>query len=496
MTFASVEFLCFFPVVIGLLLLIQRVLPLSEQRRQTAGHVVLLIASYIFYGWWDARFCTLLMGITLIAFYSAAPRDEKRPGASRAALLVGVGTPLLVLGVFKYYDFFVDSFCQAFHINNGAALQLILPVGISFYTFQSLSYTIDVYTGRIEKEQSFLRFALYISFFPQLVAGPIVKAADFLPQLAQQRRVTLRRLEEGVQIFAFGMFKKLVLADNLSLFVDEVYRTPDIFHSGTVLLAVVSYGIQIYMDFSGYSDMAIGCARCLGYDLNKNFDLPYLSRNVSEFWKRWHISLSSWLQQYLYIPLGGNRKGTVRTYVNLMATMLLGGLWHGANWTFVVWGGLHGAALCVHKCFLRFTRARKNAPSDRGRKADPSGNGKTGRRLGTLCAILLTDAFVLFCWIFFRAESMGQAAAVIRRLLGFYDGVVHVYSWSIVAILLVAAAMIAAQIRSRRRGETVQGFYPLLPLDRYWGLVLFFLEIGLILGLAYVQGNPFIYFQF
>lgn len=482
MTFASVEFLCFFPIVIGLLLLVQRVLPLSDQVRQTAGHVVLLAASYIFYGWWDARFCTLLMGITLIAFSSAARKDETRPGASRAALIIGVGTPLLVLGVFKYYDFFVDSFCQAFHITNSAALQLILPVGISFYTFQSLSYTIDVYNGRIEKEQSFLRFALYISFFPQLVAGPIVKAADFLPQLAQQRKITLRRMEEGVQIFAFGMFKKLVLADNLSLFVDEVYRTPDIYHSGTVLLAVVSYGIQIYMDFSGYSDMAIGCARCLGYDLNKNFDLPYLSRNVSEFWKRWHISLSGWLQQYLYIPLGGNRKGTVRTYINLMVTMLLGGLWHGANWTFVIWGGLHGAALCIHKCFLRLAGNRKEQPS---------------HGAAALCSILLTDAFVLLCWIFFRAGSVEQAVSVICRLVGFHDGVVHVYSWSIVAILLVAVCTVIAKVRSSRsRERVVQGFYPILPLDRYWGLVLFFLEIGLILGLAYVQGNPFIYFQF
>lgn len=488
MTFASVEFLCFFPAVIVLLLILQRLLPLTEQVRQTASQLVLLIASYIFYGWWDARFCTLLMGITLIAFCSARRRDEAHPAAGRAALVVGVGTPLLVLGIFKYYDFFVESFCQAFHINNGAALSLILPVGISFYTFQSLSYTIDVYNGKIEKEGSFLKFALYISFFPQLVAGPIVKAADFLPQLSQQRRITLRRVEEGVQIFAFGMFKKLVLADNLSLFVDEVFRTPDIYHSGTVLLAIVSYGIQIYMDFSGYSDMAIGCARCLGYDLNKNFDLPYLSRNVSEFWKRWHISLSSWLQQYLYIPLGGNRKGTARTYVNLMATMLLGGLWHGASWTFVIWGGLHGAALCIHKCFLRLTGGQKGRSPET--KAHSSG-------IAAWCSVLLTDVFVLFCWIFFRAESMGQAFQVIRQLTGFRDGVVHIYSWSIAAILLVAAAAVAAVIRSRRRREgTVHGFYPMLPLDRYWGLVLFFLEVGLILGLAYVQGNPFIYFQF
>lgn len=488
MTFASAEFFVLFFTVVALLLLLQRALPLSKRARQTGSHLVLLAASYIFYGWWDARFCTLLLGVTLISFVTAAPKDSMRPAASRAVLAVGVGVPLLVLGVFKYYDFFVESFCQAFHITNHAALNLILPVGISFYTFQALSYTIDVYRGKLEKEKSFLKFALYIGFFPQLVAGPIVKAADFLPQLREERRITLQRLERGVQIFAFGMFKKLVLADNLSLFVDEVFGIPGIYHWGTVLLAVVSYGIQIYMDFSGYSDMAIGCAECLGYDLNRNFNLPYISRNVSEFWKRWHISLSGWLQQYLYIPLGGNRKGVVRTYVNLMLTMLLGGLWHGANWTFVLWGGLHGAALCIHKCFLRVTGSRRDKDTEeQNKKSFPA----------AICCILLTDLFVLFCWIFFRAESVSQALAVIGVLTHFGDGIVHIYSGSLFAIVLVMAATAAAYVRSmRRKEENVQGFYPVLPLNRYWALVLFFLEIGLIVGLAYVQGNPFIYFQF
>lgn len=488
MTFASAEFFVLFFITAALLLLLQRVLPLGERARQAGSHVILLAASYIFYGWWDARFCTLLLGVTLVSFVTAAPKDPMRLAASRAALAVGVGTPLLVLGVFKYYDFFVESFCQAFQIANHAALNLILPVGISFYTFQALSYTIDVYHGKLRKEKSFLKYALYIGFFPQLVAGPIVKAADFLPQLKEERRITLKRVEQGVQIFAFGMFKKLVLADNLSPFVDAVFGTPEIYHWSTVLLAVISYGIQIYMDFSGYSDMAIGCAGCLGYDLNRNFNLPYISRNVSEFWKRWHISLSGWLQQYLYIPLGGNRKGTVRTYVNLMLTMLLGGLWHGANWTFVLWGGLHGVALCIHKCFLRLTGGgRRKDRESRDKKAFPA----------ALCYIVLTDLFVLFCWIFFRAESVSQAVAVIGVLAHFGDGIVHMYSWSLVSIVLLAAATAAAYVRSARRKEsTMQGFYPVLPLNRYWALVLFFLEIGLIVGLAYVQGNPFIYFQF
>lgn len=493
MTFASIEFLILFLVVLALLLVVQRILPIKEKARQQLGHFILLVASYIFYGWWAARFCTLLLGVTFIAFFSAKKKDVTHLGLSRIYLLIGVGTPLAVLALFKYFDFFVDSFCNLFQIEASPALGLILPVGISFYTFQALSYTIDVYNGRIEKEKSLIHFALYIGFFPQLVAGPIVKASEFLPQLMERRFVTGKRLAEGIQIFVFGMFKKVVLADNLSVYVDEVFRTPSVFGSGTVLLAVVSYAIQIYMDFSGYSDMAIGCAKCLGYDLNKNFNLPYLSQNVSEFWKRWHISLSTWLQQYLYIPLGGNRKGEVRTYVNLMLTMLLGGLWHGADWTFVLWGGLHGAALCVHKFYLK--KFHKD---------------KTGSVHGVVrfANIVLTDIFVCFCWIFFRAGSMEEAGLVLRQLFSFRTGVTHIYSWSIVALILVIVATFAAMIRHRSiqkeqsdknrtaAGFWIDGYYPVLNLNRFWSLVAFFVEIGLILGLAYVQGSPFIYFQF
>lgn len=489
MTFASIEFLLFFVMVLLMMVLIQH-FGRGRKYTQTLCHTVLLIASYIFYGWWNVKLCTLLCGVTMIAFFSARKKDEAHLRMSRLYLLLGVAAPLTVLGIFKYFDFFVESFCEMLRIESAVSLKLILPVGISFYTFQALSYTIDVYNGRIEKEESFLRFALYISFFPQLVAGPIVKASEFLPQLMEDRRVTLRRLEGGVQIFVFGLFKKIVLADNLSVFVDEVYRMPQIFHSGTVLLAVISYAIQIYLDFSGYSDMAIGCAKCLGYDLNKNFNLPYISQNISEFWKRWHISLSTWLQQYLYIPLGGNRKGRLRTYLNLFLTMLLGGLWHGADWTFVLWGGLHGLALCIHKWY-----------------AKNMGSGKDGAKNPAvrMTNILLTNILVCFLWIFFRASDLNQAMQVIHRLLGWHDGIVHIYSWSVAAIVIVAAATVMAYIHSRKAiretddteyGKRVNGYYPIRNLTQYGSLVLFFVEIGLILGLAYVKGSPFIYFQF
>ena len=343
MNFVSIAFFVFFVIVLGL----QLVLKKSWMRQ-----AVLLIASYVFYGWWDWRFCFLMLGLTVVAFFTALGL-EKRPG-DKKIVAAGVIVPLAVLFFFKYMNFFVDSFCGAFGITAPGALAIILPVGISFYTFQSLSYTIDAWRGKVEISHDFMKFALYIAFFPQLVAGPIVKAADFLPQLDEERRPTKRGLAGGLSIFFWGLLKKAVLADQLSPFVDAVFAAPNAYASVSVALAVLAYAMQIYFDFSGYSDMAIGCAKCMGYDLAKNFDLPYISKNVSEFWKRWHISLSSWLQQYLYISLGGNRKGRTRTYVNLMLTMLLGGLWHGAGVNFIIWGGLHGAALCVHQVWHRW----------------------------------------------------------------------------------------------------------------------------------------------
>ena len=342
MSFVSVAFF----VLFALTLAAQWLLP-SRRLRQLA----LLAASYVFYGWWDWRFCFLMLFLTAVAFFTGL-RLEKKPG-SRPALALGVMVPLAVLFFFKYMGFFVDSFCALFGLNPACALRILLPVGISFYTFQSLSYTIDAYRGKVAISHDFCKFALYIAFFPQLVAGPIVKAADFLPQLEEDRRPTGAGVAQGMNLFLWGMLKKAVFADQISPFVDSVFATPAAFSSGTVALAVLAYAIQIYFDFSGYSDMAIGCAICLGYDLMKNFDLPYLSRNVSEFWKRWHISLSTWLMEYLYIPLGGNRKGRARTYLNLMITMLLGGLWHGAGINFILWGGFHGLALCAHKAWAR-----------------------------------------------------------------------------------------------------------------------------------------------
>ena len=479
MTFSSLTFLIFFLILYGLILLFnsKRICAgLSEKQQLNCKHGILLIASYIFYGWLDYRFCALLLALTAIAWFCARKIEQQKH--RKLYTFIGVVIPLLVLGIFKYFNFFVDSFAALLGLDSAGVLRILLPVGISFYTFQSLSYTIDVLRGSIPSA-SFTDVALYISFFPQLVAGPIVKASDFIPQLRSNHKLTLKDLSQGVQIFVMGLFKKIVLADNLAPFVDSVFEKPLAYSSGTVILAVVAYSIQIYCDFSGYSDMAIGSARCLGYHFNRNFNIPYISKNVTEFWKRWHISLSTWLQEYLYIPLGGNRKGKVRRYINLMLTMVLGGLWHGANYTFIIWGFLHGVALCIHKPFMQWRKSRKST------------------FLGSALAMAVTYVFVCICWVFFRAENLQVAWDVLTRMFCFTGGITHVYSWALFAIGVMIIGHVVAWLHSRKQGsKQVDGFYPILDLNRIPALVLLFLVVLLTFALAYTDANPFIYFQF
>ena len=461
MSFASIEFLLFF----GFVLVVTAVLEHKFSAR--IKEAFLLLASYFFYGYWDWRFCFLLLFVTVSSYFTAKNSHKK------FAYISGVVIPLVVLGFFKYFNFFLDSASKLIGKDLGV-LRIILPVGISFYTFQALSYVIDVNRGKIEAENDFTKLALYISFFPQLVAGPIVRAADFLPQLRQDRKVELKNIKWGVQVFVFGLFKKIVIADHLSVFVDDVYSKPAAFHWATIILAIIAYSIQIYFDFSGYSDMAIGCAKCLGYDFNKNFNLPYISQNVTEFWRRWHISLSTWLKEYLYIPLGGNRKGKARQYINLFLTMLLGGLWHGANWTFVFWGAINGAALCVDKV---------------RRKKKQQGVTK-------IINIIATFLFITFTWIFFRAESFEVAGAVIKGIFTLQNGIKQPFTWAFVALAVLSVATVMAENKSKKEKKETDGYYPILDLNSVWGLTAFFVEIGLIFALAYTGENPFVYFQF
>jgi alginate O-acetyltransferase complex protein AlgI len=359
---------------------------------------VTLFSLYFYYKSSGIYFLLLILA-TVVDFTLARMISESHDHLKRKVYLVAsLAINLGVLGYFKYTNFLFDSF---FGLTGGdyEPMDIFLPVGISFFTFQSLSYTIDVYRGSLKPVDSILDYAFYLSFFPQLVAGPIVRAADFLPQIHRPTVVTPEMFGRGVFLIATGLFKKAVISDYISInFVDRVFDAPALYTGIENLFAVYGYALQIYCDFSGYSDMAIGIALLLGFHFNINFDSPYRSKNITEFWRRWHISLSSWLKDYLYISLGGNRKGKVRTYLNLMITMLLGGLWHGAAWRFVIWGGLHGIALAAHKIFMdRFDIVGKSKVWDYG-------------------GVLLTFHFVCLCWIFFRAADIPTVGVMLKQI--------------------------------------------------------------------------------
>ena len=358
MLFQTPEFLLFIGAV---LLLYWGVL----RGRRTAQNLMLLAASYVFYGWWDWHFLGLIFFSTLVDYVCGILLDRRQATdpnryelserARKRVLLASLICNLGLLGFFKYYNFFTESLASSFWVLLGYEfepwfLEIAVPVGISFYTFQSLSYTIDIYRGKLSSRRSFLDFALFVAIFPQLVAGPIVRAKEMLPQIEEDRRFDLNKAQEGIWLILWGLVKKVVIADNIARVTDTLYH-PDVYNLGSPLALAAAYAftVQIYCDFSGYTDIARGTARLLGFELPLNFRLPFFAKNPSDLWARWHITLSSWLRDYLYISLGGNRKGASWTYFNLMATMVLGGLWHGANDNFIAWGFYHGLVLVVYR---------------------------------------------------------------------------------------------------------------------------------------------------
>ncbi|MDL2328086.1 MBOAT family protein [Ruminococcaceae bacterium OttesenSCG-928-A11] len=472
MSFVSLAFLILFVVTYALC----RVFKGRTQR-----HIILLIASYVFYGYWDIRFLLLLIGQTFIS-YALALKIESETNRRSARLLcaVGVSCSLLILGFFKYFNFFIESASRLLGMAEFSALNIILPVGISFYTFQALSYLLDVYRGKLHARRSFVKISLYITFFPQLVAGPIVRAETFLPQLDHDQVMTKGNLLEGIQIFLFGLVKKVVIADRLALCVDAVFDAPASYNGLSIMLAVIAYSIQIYCDFSGYSDMAIGVARVFDFELCRNFDMPYISKNPTEFWRRWHISLSQWLRDYLYISIGGNRKGKARTYINLMVTMLLGGLWHGANWTFVVWGGLHGLALVVHKFFVEARQQQGLAVK-----------GKVPRAVITGLSVLATYIFTCVCWVFFRAETVPDAMSILGRMLTNAPGVAYYYVFIPIFVLVIGVAFVMGMVRN-----AWSGYYPVLDIGKFQGQFIVAFVVFMTLIFFYAGDTAFIYFQF
>ncbi|WP_244178488.1 MBOAT family O-acyltransferase [Maribacter litoralis] len=368
-------------------------------------NILLLLASYIFYAWWDYRFLSLII-ISSCIDYIAGLQIFKASNQSRRKfwLYVSLIANLGFLGVFKYYNFFAESFSQLMNQAgwqpNDLTLNIILPVGISFYTFQTLSYTIDIYRKDFQPTTNILSFFTYIAFFPQLVAGPIERASNLLPQMERKRNLSKEWIKEGLVQIVIGLFRKIVIADTIAAYVDLIYADVGIYNSSSILLATFLYAFQIYFDFAGYSDIAIGSAKLLGFKFHQNFNLPYFSKSLTEFWRKWHMSLSFWLRDYLYISLGGNRKGIKITYRNLLLTMLLGGLWHGSSWNFIIWGGIHGFVLAIEKYIKSKSFSIKLKPIN-------------------FLGYPITFAVVLLAWVFFRAQNLTIATIAIKKILLF-----------------------------------------------------------------------------
>ena len=366
---------------------------------------VTLFSLYFYYKSSGIYFLILIFSTIVDYLLANAIYHTENKNKKRGILVLSIILNLGLLAYFKYTNFLYEIFCDFSH-HSFSPLQIFLPVGVSFFTFQSLSYTIDIYRGTLKPVKNILDYAFFVTFFPQLVAGPIVRAADFIPQIFKPVKITDEMIGRGVFLIACGLIKKMIIADYISAnFVDRIFDNPVLYSGLENLAGVYGYALQIYCDFSGYSDMAIGIALLMGFHYNLNFDSPYQSTNITEFWHRWHISLSTWLRDYLYISLGGNRKGKVRTYFNLFITMVLGGLWHGAGLKYILWGTMHGAALAIHKLYLQITGKRNLGSNHK--------NSFLSRTLG----LILTFNFVCFCWIFFRAQNMDYAMQMIRQIL-------------------------------------------------------------------------------
>ena len=453
----------------------------------------LLGASYYFYMCWKAEYLVLIVISTLID-YVAGLRMGKTTVRSRRKkyLMLSLVANLGILFTFKYANFFSESLRVALNQFNifydMPMFDLLLPVGISFYTFQSMSYTIDVYRGEQQPERHLGKFALYVAFFPQLVAGPIERSLRLLPQFDRVFKFDYERVVSGLRLMLWGFFKKLVIADRLAIYVNEAYNHPAEYQGLTLLLATYFFAIQIYCDFSGYSDIAIGAARVMGYDLMTNFRQPYFSKSISEFWRRWHISLSTWFRDYLYIPLGGNRVGKQRWYFNLFAVFVISGLWHGANWTFVVWGALHGG-------YLIFAIVTADW---RQKLAHWSGLAKRPA-LHNLLRTLITFHLVLFAWIFFRANSLSEAFMIIGNMAALDFSLESLKSLNIalgwgellVAIGSILFLELAHLLQSRGK---VHSWITARPAALRWSV--YYLLLLAIAFFGVFNHSEFIYFQF
>ena len=468
MLFNSLDFAIFLPIVFILFWII-------PNKNLTSQNLLIVFSSYVFYGWWDWRFLSLIIFSTVVDFLVGQQLSKEHKDIMRKLLLfISLFINLGFLAIFKYYNFFLENFIEAFNLFgmkiNANSLNIILPVGISFYTFQTLSYTIDVYNRKLLSTKNFLAFSAFVCFFPQLVAGPIERASNLLPQFYKKQVFYYTNISEGVKSIIYGFFLKLVIADRVAIYVNTIYNNVDAHEGLSFVLATIFFAIQIYCDFAGYSLIAIGTARLFGFKLMKNFNRPYFSFSVSEFWRRWHISLSSWFRDYLYIPLGGNKVSNNRILINILITFVISGLWHGANWTFIIWGALNGLYIIIEKFLIK--KSKKN-----------------------IINILTTFFLICFSWIFFRANNLNDALYIIKTIFSnigsLYVPTSDVTSlyYSIIVILILLTVEIKHEffdtIFTIRKNKIifVRWFY-------YCVLIFIILYIGVF------DSSQFIYFQF
>ena len=395
MLFNSLEFILFFLIVFILYWFVLH-------KKLKHQNLLLLASSYLFYGWWDWRFLSLIIISSVVDYYLGIKIFQSNNDKRRKRLLfISLAVNLGFLGFFKYCNFFIDSFVNLlaqFNFNiDTYTLNIILPVGISFYTFQTLSYSIDIYKRKMEPTRNAISFFTFVAFFPQLVAGPIERAKNLLPQFSKKREFNYQLARSGGRLVLLGFFKKIVVADSLAVLVNAVYNNPEGYAGIPMIIATVFFAFQIYCDFSGYSDIAIGISRFLGFNLMTNFRTPYFSKSLTDFWRRWHISLSTWFKDYVYIPLGGSRGTSFRVGINLFITFLVSGLWHGANWTFIAWGAIHGIILIIEKYFNKRVNIQNNV-------------------FTRVISIIYTFLIVCFAWIFFRSNSISDAFYIINNM--------------------------------------------------------------------------------
>ncbi|MFH2036260.1 MAG: MBOAT family O-acyltransferase [Candidatus Zixiibacteriota bacterium] len=482
MLFNSLQYLIFFPLVVAIYFSIPH----------KYRWAMLLAASYYFYMCWKAEYIILIIVSTLIDYFAGIQMGKKSNKKSRKLyLLLSLFSNLGLLFAFKYFNFFSDSMREIFHtfnlFYNMPLFNVLLPVGISFYTFQTLSYTIDIYMGKREPERNLGIFALYVSFFPQLVAGPIERSTRLMPQFFEKHNFEYQRVADGLKLMLWGFFKKVVIADSAAVVVNQIYNNPHDYTGLPIWIATYLFAIQIYCDFSGYSDIAIGSAQVMGFKLMDNFRIPYYSKSISEFWKRWHISLSTWFRDYLYIPLGGNRVSKLRWYPNLMITFVVSGLWHGANWTFVIWGGLYGTYLILSILTEKFRTGIYERL-----KISQTGFG------ARLFKMFVTFHLVCFAWIFFRANSVGDAFYLISNLFtnlefklgGYYLGLPRFDLFTLIIAIMMMEAVHLVQRKADFR-IVLSAKPQWVRWSFYYATIICIIFLG-----AFNNSSQFIYFQF